>query len=314
MPKVSVIIPTFNRLAFLQAAVESVLKQTFQDFEIIVVDDASNEDVQGIVQGFNDKRIKCIRHEVNKGEAGSRNTGILHATGEFIAFLDDDDTWVPDKLRLQMNVLENSPLKVGGIYSGFIAADCAGKKLQTKIPTKKGDIYRDLLVKNTIGTPSTVLIRRTCVETAGLFDEDICYGTDHDFYLRISRHFDFEFIAAPLVRYHIHDSRISNNPEMMAKGLKAMAHKYRDEVGKLRHLRQRQIGLGYLSAGVQFCYKGELTKGIRAFIASIRLYPFEPRAYFNLLISLLGKNNFIKIKKIKDLLLDPLRSRGTILP
>jgi len=284
------------------------LKQTYQDFGIIVVDDASNEDVQGIVQGFSDARIKCIRHEINKGEAGARNTGIMHSKGKFIAFLDDDDMWFPDKLRLQMSVLENSPAHVGGIYSGFIAIDCAKQTSHTRIPTKKGDIYQDLLVKNTIGTPSTVLIKRACIEYAGFFDENIFYGVDHDYYLRVAKHFHFEYIAAPLVQYHIHDSRLSNNPEIVAKGLAAMTHKYKEEVGKLKHLRQRQIGLAYLSVGVQFCYKGQITQGIRAIIKSIRLNPLEPRSYFNLGISLLGKSNFIKMKKLKDVLLDPFRA------
>ena len=312
MPKVSVIIPTFNRREFLQSAIDSVLKQTFQDFEIIVVDDASGEDVQGIVQGFCEERIKYIHHEINKGEAGARNTGLMHSKGEFIAFLDDDDEWFPDKLRLQMNVLENSPAHVGGIYSGYIAIDCANQKSHIRIPTKRGNIYRDLLVKNSVGTPSTVLIKRECIKSAGFFDEKICYGTDHDFYLRIARDFDFEFIAAPLIQYHIHDNRISSNPEMITKGLEVMAHKYKEELGELRHLRQRQIGLCYLSVGVQLCYKGDLKKGIRAFIKSILLYPFEPRAYFNLGISLLGKSNFIRMRKVKDMLLAPLRAGRTI--
>jgi glycosyltransferase involved in cell wall biosynthesis len=283
------------------------LKQTFQDFEIIVVDDASNEDVQGIVQGFSDARIKCIRHEVNKGEAGARNTGITHSKGKFIAFLDDDDIWFPDKLRGQMNILENSPVHVGVIYSGFIAIDCTKQTSHTRIPTKKGDIYQDLLVKNTIGTPSTVLIKRACLEYSGLFDETIFYGVDHDFYLRIAKHFHFEYIAAPLVQYHIHENSLTNNPEIIAKGLAAMAHKYNEELGNLKRLRQRQIGQGYLSVGVLFCYQGQITKGMTAFIKSIRLNPFEPRAYFNLGISLLGKSTFIKIKKLKDVLMAPLR-------
>lgn len=308
MPIVSVIIPTHNRNGFLQSAIESVLNQTFQSFEIIVVDDASSEDVQGIVQGFHDRRVKYIRHEINKGEAGARNTGLIHSNGEYIAFLDDDDMWFPEKLALQMNVLENSPANVGGIYSGFIAINGAKQTSYARIPTRKGNIYQDLLVKNTIGTPSTVLIKRACIETAGLFDENIFYGVDHDFYLRIAKHFHFEYIAKPLVQYNIHENCLTNNPEIRAKGLEAMSHKYSEEVGNLKRLRQRQIGLGYLTIGAQFCYKDQMTKGIKAFMKSIRLNPFEPRGYFNLGISLLGRHNFIKMKRFKDIIMSPFRT------
>src|SRR4030065_1887949 len=231
MPIVSVIIPTYNRDVFLRSAIESVLNQTFQAFEIIVVDDASSEDVQGIVQGFHDRRIKCIRHETNKGEAGARNTGIMHAEAKYIAFLDDDDTWLPEKLKSQLDVLEKNTLKVGGIYSGYIVKDCDDpRKSYTKIPAKRGDIYKDLLIKNSIGPPSTVVVRRECIETAGLFDANIFYGVDHDFYLRIAKDFHFEFIAQPLVSYTIHEDRLSNNTDIVAKGLEAFSQKYSAKV------------------------------------------------------------------------------------
>ena len=312
MPIVSVIIPTYNRDGFLQSAIESVLNQTFQDFEIIVVDDASNEDVHGILQRFHDQRVKCIRHEKNKGEAGARNTGLIHSNGEYVAFLDDDDEWVPEKLGLQVRALEKCTQKVGGIYSGYIAVDYESSRiLYTKIPTKRGDIYQDLLIQNSIGTPSTVLVRRSCIETAGLFDENIFYGVDQDFYLRIAKHYHFEYIEEPLVQYNIHDNRLSNNPEIRAKGLEAMSHKYKEALGKLSRARRKPSSRTYLSLGVQFCIKGDMTKGTNALRKSIRLYPFEPRAYFYLGLSLLGKHNFTKIKHFKDLLISPFRSNGT---
>jgi glycosyltransferase involved in cell wall biosynthesis len=313
LPIVSVIIPTYNRNGFLRAAIESVLKQTFQAFEIIVVDDASSEDVQGIVKGFHDSRIKCIRHEINKGEAGARNTGIMHAEAKYIAFLDDDDTWLPEKLKSQLDVLENSAQKVGGIYSGYIVKDCADpRKSYAKTPSKRGDIYKDLLVQNSIGPPSSVVVRRKCIETAGLFDENIYYGVDHDFYLRVAKDFHFEYIAEPLVNYSIHENRLSTNPEIVARGLEAMSLKYQGELGELYSKRRKYLGLGFLSVGVGFCYQGDKTKGIKAIMQSIRLYPFEPRAYFNLGLSLLGRKNFTKIKKFKYMLLAPFKSGKTI--
>ena len=98
MPDVSVIIPTYDRSEFLRTAIASVLAQTLQDFEIIVVDDASADDTQEVVGNLDDGRIRYIRHEINKGVAATRNTGVLNSKGKYIAFLDDDDKWFPEKL------------------------------------------------------------------------------------------------------------------------------------------------------------------------------------------------------------------------
>jgi glycosyltransferase involved in cell wall biosynthesis len=95
--KVDVIIPTYNRGEFLQAAIGSVLNQSFRDLTLLVVDDASNDDTQSVRKAFDDKRIKYIRHTVNRGEAVARNTGLSNGDAEFVAFLDDDDEWLPEK-------------------------------------------------------------------------------------------------------------------------------------------------------------------------------------------------------------------------
>src|SRR5258705_10332336 len=108
MPKVSVIIPTYNRAECLRSAITNVLNQTFQDFEIVVVDDSSQDHTREVVNSLDDKRIKYIRHERNKGVAAARNTGVSNAKGDYIAFLDDDDEWFPEKLKKQCAVLEAS--------------------------------------------------------------------------------------------------------------------------------------------------------------------------------------------------------------
>src|SRR4030042_5052103 len=106
MPTVSIIIPTYNRAHLVMRAINSVLDQSFQDFEIIIVDDASRDNTEKMVSGIRDKRIFYIRHEKNRGGSAARNTGIKQARGEYIAFLDSDDEWLPEKLEKQLKVLE----------------------------------------------------------------------------------------------------------------------------------------------------------------------------------------------------------------
>jgi glycosyltransferase involved in cell wall biosynthesis len=299
MPKVSVIIPSHNRAVFLQGAIDSVLQQTYQDFEIIVVDDASLVDVRGIINSYHDSRIRLMRHAVNMGEAGARNTGISNSQGEYIAFLDDDDEWRPEKLALQVALIENSSPKVGGIYTGYFRVDAYEKRVKSiAVPSKRGDIYRDLLESNVIGTPSTVLIRRACIENVGLFDGSVYYGIDHDLFLRIARHFDFDYLEELLVKYHIHKERLTNNPEIVSKGLEAMSCKYGKERGFL--LNRKICSIGYVHLGIQFYSIGGMKKGTAAFLKSIRLNPFEWRGYYSLAASLLGRRNVDKLKKLKN--------------
>ncbi len=105
-PTVSVIIPTYNRANLVSRAIKSVLNQTYQDFEIIVVDDCSEDNTEEIVKSFNDSRIRYIKHKKNKGGSAARNTGIKRARGKYIAFLDDDDEWLPSKLEKQIMLFE----------------------------------------------------------------------------------------------------------------------------------------------------------------------------------------------------------------
>src|SRR5678816_1113469 len=107
MPKVSVIIPTHNRAEFLRAAITSVLNQTFQDFEIVIIDDASKDHTQEVIANFNDARIKVIHNQISKGAAGSRNIALINTSCKYIAFLDDDDEWLPEKLKIQTCLLDN---------------------------------------------------------------------------------------------------------------------------------------------------------------------------------------------------------------
>ncbi|MFN3530991.1 MAG: glycosyltransferase family 2 protein [Candidatus Brocadia sp.] len=222
MPKVSVIIPTYNRSEFLSSAIASVLNQTFQDFEIIVVDDGSKDNTPEVVNRLNNKKIKYIRNEINKGEAGARNTGIINSNSEYIAFLDDDE-WLPEKLTLQVDLLKNSPTKVGVVYTGYIEVDRTSQKILWKmVPVKKGNIYKDMFIKNYVGIPSTVIARRACFEKIGLFDESVVYPTDYDMWIRISKEFHFEYIKKPLVKYYIHKNTISSNSEIRIRGIETM--------------------------------------------------------------------------------------------
>jgi len=295
MPKVSIIIPTYNRAELLHTAITSVLNQTYQDFEILIIDDASKDNTQEVVKSFNDRRIKYIRHKENKGEAVARNTGIMNSNGEYIAFLDDDDEWLPEKLWLQVDLLKNSQPKVGCVYTGYFVIDRSSKKiLRRRIPTKRGDIYHDMLFRNYIGIPSTVILKRECFQKINLFDESIAFGNDYDLWIRIAKEFYFDYIEKPLVKYCIHRQRLSTNLEIQIKGLEMILKKYDQFFTSNIKIYCKH----YMYLGALYCCIGNFKKGGESFLKAIRLRPFGIRSYFKLILFLLNKNNFRRFKNL----------------
>ena len=262
-----------------------------------MVDDASRDNTAEVVQAFNDKRIRYIRHETNKREAGARNTGVQNSKGEYIAFLDDDDEWLPEKLQRQVDLLDSSPPVVGAVYTGFLRIDRAtGKKLCSDSTSKARKIFRDMFIENWVGTPSTVLLRKECFEKVGLFDESIPFGLDWDMWIRISKEFQFEYITEPLVNYYVHNAKLSTNYEIMIEGREAQLRKYPD----LFASDSKSYSRHYLDIGIFYFYIGNPSKGREALMKAIKIYPCEPRHYFNICLSFLGVSNFRKLKKLKD--------------
>jgi len=307
MAKVSVIIPTYNRADFLHVAITSVLNQTFQDFEIIVVDDASKDRTSEVVNSFHDKRIKYFRHETNRGgSAGgsaARNTGIINSNCAYIAFLDDDDEWLPEKLGMQIEVLAASPPEVGVVYTGYTVVDRAsGTILAQKNPTKRGDLSTDLLKENCLGNSSSIFLRKECFEKIGLFDEMIPGFEDYDVWIRLSRAFHFDYVEQPLVKYYVHSNQIWTNVDAISQGVDMMLKKYGESPAF-----RKKMSYYYLSVGVSYCLDGNVKKGQKTCLKAIRLYPFEFRHYFYYCLSLLGLESFKKLKKMKDNIITPLR-------
>ena len=167
-PAVSVIIPTYNRDLLLKRAIESVLNQSFDDFEVLVVDGTRSESTRELVRSFGDGRLRYIPQK-GKGIANARNLGVLKARGDFIAFVDDDDCWREDKLELQMEAFRKLPSNYGLIYTAFTYYYLEKERiLGIKRPPASGDVYGHMLRDNITGT-STIMVRRECFKRAGLF-------------------------------------------------------------------------------------------------------------------------------------------------
>ena len=211
--KVSAVIPTYNAAPYIAQSVDSVLAQTFAPCEIIVVDDGSTDDTARVLAPYGEK-IKYI-YQKNQGEPAARNTGIRAATGDYIAFLDADDLWVPEKLELQMQYVAAHP-ECAMVYTDMMTFDQHGivdpsVKVRFNITFPSGNIFRALFYETLFGSGS-VVFRKSCVDTIGYFDESFLIGSDYEMWLRMARHFQIGFVDKPLLMYRQH-------PAMSTRGL-----------------------------------------------------------------------------------------------
>ena len=298
MPLVSVVIATYNRADFLRTAIVSVLSQTFQDFEIVVVDDASQDHTCKVIHDFHEKKIRYIKHDVNKGIAAVRNTGLLNSTGKYIAYLDDDDEWLPKKLQVQVDLLEGRPTKVGLVYSGYLRINRTTGEIERQyLPQKMGKIVNNVLVPNWIKTTSNPLIRKECFDEVGLFDETLSPCEDWDMWNRISKkNFHFEYIKEILFKYYVHNKpQATKNVLFVKDSYDKMLNKY----GNIMPLR-RIVGRRYVSIGATYCYNYNNREGKDLILRGIFLFPYDIRHYVYLLLSLAGSSNYRKLRALKN--------------
>jgi glycosyltransferase involved in cell wall biosynthesis len=212
-PVVSVIIPTYNRESLITRSIQSVLNQSYQNFEIIVIDDSSTDGTKGIVESFSDKRIRYIQLEDNRGTGVARNIGIQLSKGEFIAFQDSDDEWLPEKLEKHMLVFEKELSNVGVVYSDMQRVYKNGKTKDHLSPT----VVPDRLINPRtqfyqvymLGIVSAV-IKKECFHQVGYFNEKLPCLEDLELFIRLSKQYDFYHIQEPLVKYYKMEG-VSNN-------------------------------------------------------------------------------------------------------
>lgn len=207
MPRVSIIVPVYNRAHLITKCLNSVQSQSFRDYEIILVDDGSTDNLQKVLSGFTLRYCRQSR----QGPAGARNKGLELATGEYIAFLDSDDTLTGDSLRKRVEILEKYP-EAGWCYSRVYYVDENEKivglqRLPDRMPcfhSREEEIRSFLLQGNHINT-STVLIRRRCFADVGSFNDKLRAGSeDLDLWIRLLKKYDMAFVPGPLARYRFH--------------------------------------------------------------------------------------------------------------
>lgn len=218
MPEISIVIPAYNAEKTILKTIKSVLEQTFQDFEIIVINDGSKDKTVEITESIQDKRINIFSYE-NRGLPTARNRGISRSNGEFIAFLDADDLWTKDKLEMQLTTLKQNP-KAGLAYSWtcFMDVDQKGEAISF-LPSPEyafaGNVYQQLLIGDFIHSGSNTLIRCQAIQAAGEFEPTLKSCEDWDYWLRIAARFNFVVVPKYQILYRRTPGAMSSKVEVM---------------------------------------------------------------------------------------------------
>jgi len=222
MVSISIVIPTHNRKQFLEDAIENVLQQTYEDFEVIVVDGGSTDGTVEFLQSVTDKRLDCIFHEQPHGVSRARNAGLERATGEYIVFLDDDDRLFEEAIGVLVETIEAQPEACGGVYTAHRNVYESGKK--EDVYTTGGKIGG--FEEATIGGPSCTLVRRPVVEEIGLFDESLPACEDTDFWIRLFEAYHMIALDRVLYERRFHADQMTNDPELMLRGRRRLVEKH----------------------------------------------------------------------------------------
>lgn len=247
MPKVSVIIPAFNAMKYLPKTVESVLDQSFSDFEVIIVNDGSSDETDLWVSRIKDSRIKLVS-QPNQGLAAARNTGIRNCQGEYIAFLDADDLWESTKLEKQVRILEADP-QTGLVYTWVAFIDAEGISTGRVFKNcEEGNVWRRLIEHNIVESGSVAMVRRQCFDMCGVFDQNLrSFVEDWDMWLRIAIHYPFQVVREPLVYYRQHSTSASRSWEEMERSFEIVIEKTFASVPQnLQNLKQSSYGFANL--------------------------------------------------------------------
>lgn len=283
---VSVIIPTYGRIKdIVLRAVTSVEVQTYTDWELYVVDD--NEDtetysksIQEAIEQKEDKRIHYIKMEKNSGACAARNKGIEVSCGEYVAFLDDDDEWVAEKLELQLPLMERK--NVGFSYSGMLLYnELTGQRKSSAVKFKNGNIYRDLLKQNSIGGTPSFIIKREALEKCGGFLEGMPASQDQELWLRLAKEYEVASIPKDLIIVHLHaGDSVSKSLDRRIAGYRKIFEIHYEDITKDKEIYSYRV---YTLAKL-LILNCEYSEGIKLLFKSIKLQPLMGCYYVAVII------------------------------
>lgn len=304
-PLISIVIPTFNRAQMIPCCLKSALAQTYENIEILVVDDCSTDNTKQVVKTYIDRRIRYIALEKHSGAQVARNTGIKAAKGSYIAFLDSDNEWLSDKLEKQMRLFMQAEQRLAAVYAGYRETFSNGEYVD-HFPSLRGNIYKAAL-RQWIGDTNTIIVKKSSLINAGLLNENIRAYQEWDLYIRLAGQGEFEYVPELLAIYHHHGQpTISKNPLLNAFGFLDVTNAHKEEI--INHCGYYTLSRHYLRVGHHFMLANDTITARKYFIQAFRLAPYSILSLFFIIASSLGIRNYRQIQQVKRILTDYLKS------
>jgi glycosyltransferase involved in cell wall biosynthesis len=285
---VSIVVPAFNRGFVIGAALESVLKQTYQYWEALIVDDGSTDDTKETVRDYarSDSRIRLIEHRHQKGAQAARNTGIRNARGTWIAFLDSDDRWLPHSLETRLGLMQKGLHQV--VHSDCYMLSPGSNNLERfGVPPMQGQVYRELLGRSGPMFPA-LLVSKSALTAINYLDENIVAYQEWDTAIRLAKHFAFQFMVEPTFVYDCrHANTISKDSLKEARGYEQIVNKHRWSI--LRHLGPRALANHYRKAEFFYLQAKHEEYANRCLVRAVTCWPFSSGLLSG------GKKHFLKL-------------------
>jgi len=280
MPRISVIIPCYNNKPYLRECLDSVLNQTFSDYEVIVVDDGSTDGTGEIIQSYL-PRVRYLRQS-NQGPAAARNAGIEAASGEYIAFQDADDLWYPEKLEMQLKFMEANP-RFAWAYSDmctFNEKQILQSSWFSDRPTHQGKVFEQLIYNNFIPT-ITVMVKKDALLSAGCFDSSFRSCEDKDLWLRMALQYEIGRLSRVLAKRRFHSNNLCRDNRLLIASEVEVMHKLQKKVSDLRLQRiiENKISRLYFELGYFYFAHNELPRAREFFRKSNQRERFDLRTH-----------------------------------
>lgn len=260
MPKLTVLMPVYNGGKFLKEAIESILNQTFADFEFLIIDDKSQDGSKDIALSFRDKRIRFMQNEKNLGQTQTLNKGIGHSLGQYIARIDQDDRSLPQRLEKEINILDKFE-EVSLVYSDSFIIDEGGKRrkktLFDYVRPSRSFVFENLLKRNFI-SGNTVMLRKSIFKETGMYNPGYSIAAEYDLFLRLARIHKVDFLNEPLAEYRLHGANNSADTEKATKEIiviltnfdsSPLGKNQKKILNKANSFHLASLGMYYLSQG-----------------------------------------------------------------
>ncbi len=280
----SVILPCFNGARWIDRAIESILTQTYKDFELVIIDDGSTDNSKEIIaQYLRDGRVRYI-YQTNRGFSAALNRGIEESNGCLIGFIGQDDLWMPNKLQLQKKFLGEHK-DVDLVHSNYYSID-SEERIMRMVKTKvndfssKQEVIKWLFLTTNLAF-ETVLVKRKCFEKVGLFDERMVGYSDHDMWLRVAGSFNIDYLDMPLVKKRQHELQLSRiRREGVLKDEFLLARKIIDQYSFLKKFELRKLAPLYYEWGIALLQAGNVKEAKEKLLKAIRCRPSKLKATF----------------------------------